>query len=114
MSLKDFQQAYVECAFWSSFTEDGTPLDGVNADPAPDTIEKMEREAEAFYTANCDLFADDSQAGHDFWLSRNGHGAGFWDRDLGEVGDLLHARAKATGERDLLVGDDGMLYQVQG
>lgn len=27
--------------------------------------------------------------GHDFWLTSQGHGAGFWDRDLGEVGDAL-------------------------
>lgn len=29
------------------------------------------------------------QAGHDFWLTRNGHGAGFWDRGLGDAGDTL-------------------------
>lgn len=23
----------------------------------------------------------DEQAGHDFWLTRQGHGSGFWDRD---------------------------------
>lgn len=27
--------------------------------------------------------------GHDFWLTSQGHGAGFWDRGLGEVGDTL-------------------------
>ena len=32
---------------------------------------------------------DDEQIGHDFWLTRQGHGAGFWDRELGEVGDKL-------------------------
>ena len=26
---------------------------------------------------------DEAQAGHDFWLTRNGHGVGFWDRGLG-------------------------------
>lgn len=25
---------------------------------------------------------DESQIGHDFWLTRCGHGTGFWDRDL--------------------------------
>lgn len=25
---------------------------------------------------------DDSQIGHDFWLTRNHHGTGFWDRNL--------------------------------
>ena len=32
---------------------------------------------------------NDEQIGHDFWLTRNGHGAGFWDRGLGEIGDKL-------------------------
>lgn len=27
--------------------------------------------------------------GHDFWLTSQGHGAGFWDRGLDEVGDTL-------------------------
>lgn len=25
-------------------------------------------------------WSDDERAGHDFWLTRAGHGAGFWDR----------------------------------
>lgn len=36
--------------------------------------------------------------GHDFYLSRNGHGAGFWDRGLGEVGQRLHEASKVYGE----------------
>jgi hypothetical protein len=28
-------------------------------------------------------------AGHDLWLTEHGHGAGFWCRDLGELGDRL-------------------------
>lgn len=41
------------------------------------------------------------QAMHDFALTRNGHGAGFWDRGLGEVGDRLTEAAKAHGGQDL-------------
>jgi hypothetical protein len=32
---------------------------------------------------------DLENAGRDFWYTRNGHGCGFWDRDLGEIGDRL-------------------------
>lgn len=39
-------------------------------------------------------------AGHDFWLTRAGHGAGFWDRGLGELGDRLSAAATAYGSPD--------------
>lgn len=52
----------------------------------------------------------DSLAGHDFWLTRCGHGAGFWDRGLGDVGDQLTAAAKAFGGADLYVGDDGRIH----
>ena len=53
---------------------------------------------------------DPGQIGHDFWLTRNRHGAGFWDRGLGDVGDRLTKAAHAFGESDLYVGDDGNLY----
>lgn len=45
-------------------------------------------------------------AGHDFWLTRNGHGAGFWDRGLGEVGERLSKAAKVYGGSNVLVTDD--------
>ena len=36
----------------------------------------------AFYSKIACYLSDNQieQAGHDFWLTRNGHGAGFWDR----------------------------------
>lgn len=37
-------------------------------------------------------------AGHDFALTRNGHGAGFWDRGLGVLGDRLSDASKRYGE----------------
>ncbi len=43
------------------------------------------------------------QAGHDFALTRNHHGTGFWDRGLGEVGTLLTEAAQTFGESDLYV-----------
>ena len=49
-------------------------------------------------------------AGHDFWLTRNGHGAGFWDRGLGQLGDDLTDAAKSFGSCDAYVGDDNSIY----
>jgi len=46
------------------------------------------------------------QHGHDFALTRNGHGAGFWDRGYGEDGDTLSDAARAYGEYSVLT-DDG-------
>lgn len=57
-------------------------------------------------------YTDEELAGHDFWLTRNGHGAGFWDRselDKPTQGRLTKA-AHAFGNSDLYVGDDGRIY----
>ena len=50
------------------------------------------------------------QIGCDFWLTRNGHGAGFWDRELGRFGDAITASAERFKTLDVVVGDDGQLY----
>ena len=47
--------------------------------------------------------------GHDIWLTRNGHGAGFMDRDYDNTA-LLVAGCDELGEIGLVVGDDGKLY----
>jgi hypothetical protein len=51
-----------------------------------------------------------SAVGHDLWLTRNGHGTGFWDRGLGDVGERLACAARRMGESDLYVGDDGEVH----
>lgn len=45
-------------------------------------------------------------AGHDFALTRNGHGAGFWDRGLGEIGDMLTDEAMAYGSHSVYISVD--------
>ena len=39
-----------------------------------------------------------AQAGHDFWLTRNGHGAGFWDGDWQKYGEMFTKIAQSFGE----------------
>ena len=48
--------------------------------------------------------------GHDIWLTRNSHGAGFWDRGLGSLGNKLSDTAKHMGSADAYVGDDGLVH----
>lgn len=52
------------------------------------------------------------QGGHDFWLSRNGHGAGFFDRDSlpEDVRERLQQAAQQWGEFYLDVWDDGKIH----
>ena len=50
-------------------------------------------------------------AAHDFILTRNGHGAGFWDGGWhAPWGDRLTEIAKRFGELHCYVGDDGLIY----
>lgn len=48
------------------------------------------------------------QFGHDLALTRNGHGAGFWDRGLGEAGDVLTDWAKSLGTLHIFHGHDSI------
>jgi len=57
---------------------------------------------------------NDEQIGHDFWLTRNGHGAGFWDRGLGDMGEKLTEIAKSFGGCNAVLGDDGSIYLEGG
>lgn len=112
--MQTFLQAYITCALWSSADDAGRPLDGLGLELSDELTELMTLEARLFEIKNACYYKEhlsDAQAGHDFWLTRNGHGTGFWDRDLPDgLGDLLTKKAKAFGMCDLYVGDDGKLY----
>ena len=42
-------------------------------------------------------------AGHDFALTRNGSGAGFWDRGMGAIGDMLSEECKPYGSHSVIL-----------
>lgn len=108
--------AYIECALWSTVGDDGEPLDATYGpdDLSEEAQAKMRGDVSDFFEGCADLIAvsglTPEQVGHDFWLTRNRHGAGFWDRGLGEVGEQLTEMAHPYGSCDLYVGDDGSLY----
>jgi hypothetical protein len=110
-----FFNAYVECAVWASNDEEGDSLNGVDAMLTDSALERMEKDCDAFRRRAEKLWTragwDDSQAGHDFWLTRNHHGAGFWDRDMGTKAqrDKLTEVAHSFGECNLTV-EDGKIY----
>lgn len=145
--LDRFITAYVECALWSSNEgADDTPMNenydaediaessmtSIRADCAQFVREQAAvldycdetgdlplRGEEARAKGFSDAYA---MAGHDFWLTRNHHGAGFWDGDWNidlpapeggfsaQAGDVLTDAAHKFGECDLYVGDDGQVY----
>ncbi len=130
--MDTFTRSYIETALWSSMDnsddQGGEPLDANygTEDIAPDTLAVMVADCADFQASFGEHFSgEESQAGHDFWLTRNGHGAGFWDGDWTEpfpqpegallvqyrtVGDFLTAMSKPYGSFDLYVGDDGLIH----
>lgn len=119
MSLQDAVNAYLDCLLWSTpeLDEEGNIGESLDAsydrdDFAPEAIAEATEDVASFYKDAGDLLndLDDSQVGHDFALTRNGHGAGFWDRGLGEVGDKLTTLCHPYDSTDPYVGDDGKLY----
>jgi hypothetical protein len=118
-----FLSSYFETALWSSTDEhSGRPMDE-NYDLnsfAENTLIDMVAEAEAWRDSVEPILEDlegfdESQVGHDFWLVRNGFGAGFWDGDWPEPeASKLTKAAKNAGEIHLYIDDDGLIYSYRG
>lgn len=99
--LDEFIDAYLECMLW---TENITDLEHVD----PDYIDTQRKEATSFYTENHEVIESEPtydacnnahNAGHDFWLTRNRHGAGFWDGEWQEpAASILTLASEAYGE----------------
>jgi len=108
---------YIDTMFWSSTDDKDQPMDKnyTAGDLSAEAKAQIQKDCETFLDKAGDIIYEDySQAGHDFWLTRNGHGAGFWDGQwdhLGkEVVKQLVRLSKSFGEQDLYIGDDGKLY----
>lgn len=129
VELDEFTVAYITAALWStndeSTPEGGEPLDNNYGpdDIAPEAMLKIKTSCAAFQEEHKELLTQSYKlyesrdghtgaalAGHDLWFDSNGHGVGYRDRDLGEVGELLSKAAKEFGESWIEVGDDGKLY----
>lgn len=109
--------SYLETAVWAD-AEEGVDTDGLDFDE--ESIAAAREDVREFYiktkriTDDINVREDDNfwrMFGHDFWLTRNGHGAGFWDKPetYGEAGDKLTEIAESMGEKSLTV-DDSKIY----
>lgn len=113
--MADAAWAGLETALATASNDAGEPLktDGFGLDDIDDDVaDSFAREVAEFCHTMCrDL--DESKAGqtgHDFVLTRNGDGAGFWDGDWGDAGDRLTEACQTYGGFNLYAGDDGKLY----
>ena len=115
MAHDTFTAQYIKTALF--LETDGprdTPLDQnyTAEDIAPEALARMQADCAKFQADNGHMFEGrESDAGYDFWLTRNGHGAGFWETDdWPDFSAELDAAATAFGECNLYVGDDGRIY----
>ena len=111
-SLEAFIQGYIDCALWTSVDDNGIPLDEDcdASDLSSETRTSMTDDCTTFWNAYNTLLDDASQAGHDFWFTRNHHGAGFWDGDYPEqIGEILTDASHGYGSFDLYVDDNGLV-----
>lgn len=125
-TLDAFTRAYIRCAFWISTIEtendnNSEPLDEnyTPDDLAPEALKQMVEDCKSFQERfQCSLKSCEEsdmecyaeRAGHDFWLTRNHHGAGFSDGWPAPYDQILTDGAHAYGSADLYVGDDGKVY----
>jgi hypothetical protein len=146
-ALDDFTMAYILAALWT-FDDDAPSGDyetsGRFQELFPlldgDAILKMADDCARFQKENAALITQaelsESRAGHCFWLSRNGHGSGFFDeysisecdkfKDVSRSRELrddrtcqckfhacqrLQEKAREFGTVDIYTGDDQKIYQ---
>ena len=106
-----FIAAFFEALFWS---EGEAFYDLICTDLEYGDAEELISDCLGFLSEASTLLAKTSltfeSAGHDFLLTRNGHGAGFWDRGLGDVGDKLTDMAHNYGTIGLELGNNGRVY----
>ena len=121
----DFMRGYVEAMLWANtFVERPSEEDGTCEDvrywyQSPgrwweDTPVDL-TDAEAFwdsfayvilsldYVKRGENWCRAELAGHDFALTRNWHGTGFWDRGLGEIGDMLTNECRPYGSHTVIL-----------
>lgn len=112
--LDEFTEAYIICALWSSTDDVGVPLDKNHTidDISDAALSLIIEDCKKFQAENAtDIVTNPKQAGHDFWLTRCHHGAGYWDGDWSpEVGERLTKASHAFGEKNLIIGDDGKIH----
>ncbi len=118
-ALDEFTMAYIMAALWTfdenapsgpyetsgRFDELFPKIDG-------DTLLKMIADCQAFQKLADLTDYPTARAGHDFWLTMNGHGCGFWENDYGTEKQCarLTEQAHKFGNIDLYFGDDGKIY----
>jgi hypothetical protein len=87
IAIDDFTRGYLGCAEWCGLDEEERQALELSVSPkwSLEALIEAVKVCEEFQLRNEDNLAesglDSSRAGHDFWLTRNRHGSGFWDEE---------------------------------
>lgn len=118
--MQETTRVYLTTALWSSSDENGEPLDKQYdiLDISERTIRQSAIDIRAFLVL-CEKQeiaweqeGDLNKLMHDFWLTRNRYGAGFWDGDYLVWGEKLTEIAHMFPEVGLYVGDDDKIHHM--
>ena len=116
---------------WSTHLEidgdEGTIyMDGLDYEPSQELKDRIKKDWDSFIDQALEMGFEPNNdrigaynsyefdvwelAAHDFILTRNNHGAGFWDGDWSEpIATKLTDLCKKFGEIDIYLSDDGLL-----
>lgn len=118
--LEKFTQACIEALHFTDEAPAGAyPEEGcfpAGTELHPDTEEDLRADCRSFWRRFGAFVlaagADPEQAGHDFWLTRNEHGTGFWDRPeiYAPYTNMLAKGAECYGEFETYLGYDGFVH----
>lgn len=136
--ISEFVHHYLVAALWSSHDyrndEDSSEYDpehsGENMDDSyspedasPQTLAEAWKDVVSFVNEctrqGIDLslyggnhqWSNLAQHGHDLWLTRCGHGIGFWDRGYGEAGQKMSKIARLMGNKDCV--NNGAVFSIE-
>lgn len=112
LNQEEALNSYLETALWAE-GGDGNELDGKTIYDVDDRAKQASLKDIQTFIQQAQQQAPEELAnydartlGHNLWLSRNGHGAGFFD----DNNDTLQNIARAMKGADIYVGDDGKVY----
>ena len=119
-NLERFTKAYIDMLYFVSTGNDEEDLP-YDIELDPDCRLDIEADCRSFWRRfGCYVLVDGAcnsghdpvtHAGADFFLTRNGHGAGFWDGDWSTLYSvILDEGATSYGSAHPYAGDDGIMY----
>lgn len=99
-----FEKGFIDTALWLAERECDWGFFDITDIEDPDLRDETQSDLEGFFKSHHETIEGrENQAGHDFYLTRYGHGAGFWDGDWPrETGQTLTKAAHAYGSTDAL------------